>query len=943
MEVKFKMGVHYGPRPSGNLPPIVTPPAANPASGNIMPYSNTTWTRPADWITMPNVQATDQVFYGIYAVWNQPANFATFRATGAYTINWGDGTIENYASNVVAYHNYNYSSLSAGTTTSRGYRQALITVTPQSGQTISAINLNYQYNSGGVVSRSYHATGWLDIRFAMNNSGTFFQYNAVWRHYMLERVDWVATSASQTSGSELFRGCASLQSVPNVPFAPTTCFAMFFDCYSIQEIPLFNTANATACHYMFYQCRRLQEIPAFNFGNSTDFSLMFRYCYRLKYVPPLDTTKALYMQYMFEECYNLELLGQTTLNTSNVIRAEYMFNNCFRLRFLPTMDTSKITRMDGMFYNNRSLLEMPQIDTSSNTNFYRTMGYNCSLKYTRFIGTTNLGTRFDEMFIGCYVLEYVPALDTSSATLTNNMFNSCLVLQRLTQSSFDLSNCTSAAGMFANCNLLKVSPVLLNSSKLTNINNMFTSCFYLSEIGYFDTSAVTDFYRLFINCYNLESIDWAIDCRRATRVQGMFYSCISLKKSPRLDNINLVNSCTDFHSLYYNCTSLQDFTNTELDTSRATSLYMMFYNCRRLQTIPFHLDTSSATDMRMMFRACSALLTFNQINDEFVTTSLRNYDGMFWDCWTIRRVPNVEIFAFTDTQNISLQYMFYNCYNLEEIPANIFNKVYLDSFGNPRRFIMNYFATNCWSLTTVPAMSFGQVYTIIQAFQSCRNIEAFPTMDTSLVTDIRNLFAYCYSMQELPAGINFALVTNADQFCISATALINVPDLGATPNLTYSRYMFWDCYRLRSVEWQPDTSKVFNAARMYGYSRSLKSLPGTYNFQAITSESTSATEACSQFILDCNSLTEVTIINCRRNLYFQNLSVSTAEIVKMFNALGDLNIPEVYPITDPVTGQPTTESRATARTIYISGSLGTAGLTAANRLIATNKNWIISG
>ena len=132
------MGVHYGPRPTGNLPPITTPPAADPASGNIKATNPDAWQRPADWLTLPNVVATDQVFYGLVAVFNTPHNFHTFRAQGNYTIDWGDGSPpENIASNATAYHDYNWANVPSNTLTSRGYRQCMVTVTPQSGQSLN--------------------------------------------------------------------------------------------------------------------------------------------------------------------------------------------------------------------------------------------------------------------------------------------------------------------------------------------------------------------------------------------------------------------------------------------------------------------------------------------------------------------------------------------------------------------------------------------------------------------------------------------------------------------------------------------------------------------------------------------------------------------------------------------------------------------------------------
>lgn len=932
------MGVHYGPRPTGNLPPITTPPTADPASGNVKPTNPSSWTRQSDWLPMPNVVETDQVFYGLVAIYNTPHNFLTFRATGAYTIDWGDGSpVENIASNSTAYHDYDWNNVSSTTLTSRGYRQVMVTVTPQSGQSLTAINLNNKHNAAGLTN--YVSTGWLDIKFAMNNVGTFYQYQWNWRHSVLERIHWVASASSQTSGNQLFRHCWGLRSVPNLPFATLTdCYFMFGHCDNMGDDgypTLPSTSTVNNFHYMFYYNRQLQNAPILDTSNATNMSYMYRLCCRLKYIPPLEFQNNVYSQYQFQNCFNLELFSDTSWNFSNVQRCEYMFSGCYALRFLPAMDTSAVTRMDGMFLSLRSLTEMPQIDTSSCTNAYRLMESCTKVKYTRFVGSNNLITRMDRMFLTCYRLEYLPSLDTSGVTRMDNMFNGCINIKRLTQDTFDLSSCTQINGMFAGMNQLRVAPSLINSSNVVDLDNLFTSCFYLSEIGYIDTQSVTDFYRMFINCYSLTGLDWELDCRSATRLRGIFHSCISLIKAPALRNINQVNQATEFRDLFYNCNSLQEFTNITLDTQYATSFYYMFYNCLSLTEIPFHLDTSLATDMRGMFRYCRVLEKFNQINDEFVTTELRNYDAIFWDCHNLPSVPNFEIFAHTDSQNTNLDYIFWGCYNLAEIPTNFFNKTYLDADGNPRSFDGYRLAGNCFALNTIPPMSFGQMFRFYQFLISCRNIEYLPTMDTSQGGDMRYAFAYMYALRELPAGVDLSSCTNAYAFAINPRAMHYIPDLNGPGSLCSDfRYMFYGSETLAVVDATFDTSNATNVARMWGYCRALTKLPGTYNLQNITTESTSATAGINQFIIDCSSLQEINVTNVRRQMYFQNCSFDRAQIVNMFNNLWDNTVAET---------KPDGRVEATAYTLFIGGNLGLQTLTQTDRDIALNKNWILNG
>ena len=53
---------------------------------------------PATYIPMPEPAKTEQVCYILAAVYDIPSNCAAFSAQGDYTVDWGDGIIENYLS-----------------------------------------------------------------------------------------------------------------------------------------------------------------------------------------------------------------------------------------------------------------------------------------------------------------------------------------------------------------------------------------------------------------------------------------------------------------------------------------------------------------------------------------------------------------------------------------------------------------------------------------------------------------------------------------------------------------------------------------------------------------------------------------------------------------------------------------------------------------------------
>ena len=100
-----------------------------------------------------------------------------------------------------------------------------------------------------------------------------------------------------------------------------------------------------------------------------------------------------------------------------------------------------------------------------------------------------------------------------------------------------------------------------------------------------------------------------LDTSKVTNMSNMFYNCSSLKTFPSLDT----SKVTSMSSMFNSCSSLT--TIPSLDTSNVTSMLNMFRHCSSLTTIP-SLNISSVASMGSMFDGCGALtsVTF-QCND----------------------------------------------------------------------------------------------------------------------------------------------------------------------------------------------------------------------------------------------------------------------------------------------------------------------------------------
>jgi surface protein len=334
------------------------------------------WVRPSDWLPLPTVTVAEQKFVGLHAIFPEGNNFCAFLFRGAYTVDWGDGVVENVADNVKAEHVYDYASISNATLTSRGYKQVIVTVTPQVGQNLTTINFQQRYTG----QNQAYATGWLDVTGSFPNagSGQSIQFGGTSvGHRYTEQVTWV-TIGGATSCLRMFFDCASLQSLPLFSTSNVTTMAlMFSDCYSLKSVPLFNTALVVSMGTMFINCFSLQSVPLFNTASVTSMGSMFLNCQSLKNVP--------------------------LFNTASVTSMDGMFSGCKSLTTTPLFVTTSVTNMSGMFFSCSSLQSIPLYDTSSVTNFSSFLRLCVSLQSIPALSTvaitTTAGTDFGAIFV----------------------------------------------------------------------------------------------------------------------------------------------------------------------------------------------------------------------------------------------------------------------------------------------------------------------------------------------------------------------------------------------------------------------------------------------------------------------------------------------------------------------------------------------------------------
>jgi len=270
------------------------------------------WVRPTDWLAMPATAANTIDI--LVAVTNDDSNYCALSCTvtGGYTVNWGDGTSENVTSGATAQHKYSYAGL-AGSESSRGYRQALIRITPQGANNITAFDLGKKHSRAALQS---YSQPWLDI--AINTaSATSMVIRGPIDARILERVNVIAIGAITTLASA-FSSCVSLQSVtfPAGSLASVTTLASAFSsCVSLQSVtfPAGSLASVTTLASAFQSCNSLRSVtfPEGSLANVTTIDNVFNFCNSLQSVtfPAGSLVGVTNLNSAFNSCYAIQSLA----------------------------------------------------------------------------------------------------------------------------------------------------------------------------------------------------------------------------------------------------------------------------------------------------------------------------------------------------------------------------------------------------------------------------------------------------------------------------------------------------------------------------------------------------------------------------------------------------------------------------------------------------------
>ena len=453
-----------------------------------------TWVRPAEWLPLPdNVDGVQKVSI-LNAVFDTDSEFVAMIIEGDYTVDWGDGIVENFATGVKAYHKYEYSNvnLNSDTVATFGYKQCVITITPQDWQNLTVIYLNTFHPAIGSSTAHDLVSGFLDMRInsllcaslGIGSINVASNSNYV-KHSMLEQC--LIGELGCTSLGYLFFECYSLQSVTIKDTSNVTSFAsMHANNYSLQKMPNYTFRSAgVQADSMFYNCYSLVETYPINvtITNDVDIQSMFYGCRSLKYIDLTINSNVNYsLSSLFNQCYALSKIKLTLTGTGKVTHLGNTFAGTV-IKESPAIDTSLCTNFNNTFQNCNKLVNLYEYNYTSATSLNNMLDGCYSLKDAGYFNTTSEMTSIGYMCQNCASLEKAPMFANSSGVASAiNMFVNCHSLKTIPSYVFGNITTSNINSFLSNCSSLQVMPNITIGTAYTSNTSITSACYSLKRM-----------------------------------------------------------------------------------------------------------------------------------------------------------------------------------------------------------------------------------------------------------------------------------------------------------------------------------------------------------------------------------------------------------------------------------------------------------------------------
>ena len=194
-----------------------------------------------------------------------------------------------------------------------------------------------------------------------------------------------------------------------------------------------------------------------------------------------------------------------------------------------------------------------------------------------------------------------------------------------------------------------------------------------------------------LNKTNIVTLIWT---NLINNCQSLFKDCNTIIEINFTD-FDATN-CSNFDSMFRNCSSLQSLDLTGLKTSYLlNSISNIFWGCKSLISLNLStFDTSEVTNFGHLFCGCESLEWIDISN--FKTEKVNYIDNMFNGC---KKLTSINLSHFNTSQVITIDYMFSGCESLKIID---FSNLDVTSVTNINvTYVPDNIFTNCTNLEYV--------------------------------------------------------------------------------------------------------------------------------------------------------------------------------------------------------------------------------------------------
>lgn len=200
------------------------------------------------------------------------------------------------------------------------------------------------------------------------NRTVLFSFDGCTKLRYVEEQDW-----DNISGSYFFRNCQSLMDIPSgFRLGPESSGQprismsnLFYNCYSIESVPYFDTSNVTTMDSAFYYCRKLTSIPAYDTSNVTSMDSICHTCESLEEFPAFDTSKVTKMNYFVQACTNLKKIPALQCGNVSYFNTIFGYSNLKNLTDIGGfIDLGKQANLQGTT-NSYFLAQAPNLTKES--------------------------------------------------------------------------------------------------------------------------------------------------------------------------------------------------------------------------------------------------------------------------------------------------------------------------------------------------------------------------------------------------------------------------------------------------------------------------------------------------------------------------------------------------------------------------------------------------